>query len=197
MTGMNDFFGLKINPVDLLASVLDEALTKQSDAANAGSRGYYEALKKQGAAPRDFDIKSHIDNFASMGQGLFESFNVPGLFDEKKDVSGFTPAVDVLVSEANVTYFVGVPGVQQEDVVVELEDEKLTISINSGTIIASDEVTHNWKGGEWSKSFNIPTGTVESPKKIDEENISANVEDGLITVVVFYKAPKVTKIKVG
>lgn len=179
----NDFFGLKISPVDLLASVINDALTNQPGPA-------------KGKAP-EFDVKSHFDNLASMGQGLFESFNFPGAFDEKADVVEFAPVVDTLVSDTVATYIVGAPGVRQEDVTVELEDAKLTISINSEKIISSPKPTHNWKGGNWSQSFTVPTGTVEAPKKIDEENISAVVENGLITVLVGYKAPKVTKIKVG
>ena len=179
----NDFFGLKISPVDLLVTVVNDALTKQQEAAKAGSR--------------EFHVKSHLDNLATMGQGFFESFNVPGLFEEKETVEEFTPAVDVLVSDTVATYIVGAPGVRQEDVTVELEDEKLTITIRSEQIIVSDKATRNWKGGVWSQSFVIPTGDGDSPKKIDEENISAVVENGLITVLVGYKAPKVTKIKVG
>lgn len=179
----NDFFGLKVTPVDLLASVLNEALSNQPGAAKA--------------KVREFDVKSHLDNFATMGQGFFDTLNFPGVFDEKADVVEFTPAVDVLVSDTVATYIVGAPGVRQENVTVELEDEKLTITIRSEQIIVSDKATRNWKGGVWSQSFVIPTGDSDSPKKIDEENISAVVENGLITVLVGYKAPKVTKIKVG
>lgn len=180
----NDFFGLKITPVDLLASVFNEALANQSGTAKAKAR--------------EFDVKSHIDNFANIGQGIFESFNFPGVFDEKEgNVTGFTPAVDVLESETGVTYIVGAPGVRQEDVTVELEDAKLTIAILAGDVVISDQRTNNWKGGRWNQTFNVPTGDGDSTKRIDEENISATVENGLITVVVSYKAPKVTKIKVG
>jgi HSP20 family molecular chaperone IbpA len=179
----NDFFGLKVSPVDLLMSVVNDALTKQQETA--------------ATAPRESHAKSPFDNFANMGQGFFESFNVPNFFEEKAVVEEFTPAVDVLVSDTVATYIVGAPGVRQEDVTVELEDEKLTITIRSEQIIVSDKATRNWKGGVWSQSFVIPTGDGDTPKKIDEENISAVVENGLITVLVGYKAPKVTKIKVG
>lgn len=179
----NDFFGLKVTPVDLLASVLNEALSNQPGAAKA--------------KVREFDVKSHLDNFATMGQGFFDTLNFPGVFDEKADVVEFTPAVDVIELVLGVKYIVGAPGVSQEDVSVELEDTKLTITLNSGNIILADHPTRNWKGGTWSQSFNIPTGNDESPKKVDEENISATVKNGLITVWVPFKAPVVTKIKVG
>lgn len=184
----NDFFGskifgMKVDPVNLFATVINEALAN-------------EARSPKEKAP-EFDIRSHIDNFAAKGQGFFESFNVPGIFDEKAEAVEFTPAVDVLESETDVTYLVGAPGVHQDEVEVELEDAKLTISIHSGNIILAEQPTRNWKGGSWSQSFNIPTGDAESPKKIDEENISATVANGLITVKVSYKAPVVTKIKVG
>jgi HSP20 family molecular chaperone IbpA len=182
-----DFFGIRVSPVDLLATVLNDALANQAGAAKSAAK----------SKVRDFDPQAHLDNIFAAGQEFFGGFNTPGTPEQKAGVVEFTPAVDVLESETGVTYLVGAPGVRQDEVVVELEDTKLTISISSGNIILADQPTHNWKGGHWSQSFNIPTGDAESSKKIDEENISATVENGLITVRVSYKAPKVTQIKVG
>lgn len=179
-----NIFGIRVNPLDLLATVINEAASTAENAA-AKSKSH------------DFDPQVHLDNLFAAGQGFFEGLNIPGVPEQKKTVAEFTPAVDVLESETDVTYLVGAPGVNQDEVDVELEDAKLTISIHSGNIILAEQPTHNWKGGSWSQSFNIPTGDAESPKKIDEENISATVANGLITVKVSYKAPVVTKIKVG
>lgn len=183
----NDFFGskmfgLKVDPVNLFATVINDALANEAHSAKN--------------KVRDFDPQAHLGNLFAAGQEFFEGFNVPGA-EQKTTVAEFTPAVDVIVSDTIATYIVGAPGVRQEDVAVELEDAKLTISISSERIITSDEPTRNWKGGAWAQTFTVPTGTVEAPKKIDEENITAVVENGLITVLVGYKAPKVTKIKVG
>lgn len=182
-----DFFGIRVSPVDLFATVLNDALANQAGAAKNAAK----------SKVRDFDPQVHLDNLFAAGQEFFGGFGVPGAPEQKATVVEFTPAVDVLESETGVTYLVGAPGVRQDEVGVELEDTKLTISIRSGNIILADQPTHNWKGGSWSQSFNIPTGNGESPKKIDEESISATVANGLITVVVSYKAPVVTKIKVG
>lgn len=181
MTNNNEFFGLKVNPVDLFATVFSDALGHQADAAKN--------------KVRDFDPQAHFENIFAAGQGFFEGLNIPGAPEQKK--TEVTPAVDVLESETGVTYLVGAPGVQPEEVSVELEDTKLTIGIQARSIFSSPETTRNWKGGSWSQSFSVPTGDAESPKHIDEESIVAKVENGLITVRVSYKAPKVTKIKVG
>lgn len=184
----NDFFGskvfgVKVDPMNLLATVINDAL---ADAAGSAK-----------GKVREFDPQAHVGNIFAAGQEFFEGLNFSGVPEQKAKVAEFTPAVDVIVSDTVATYIVGAPGVRQEDVTVELEDAKLTISISSEKIIGTEEPTRNWKGGTWAQTFTVPTGTADAPKKIDEENISAVVENGLITVLVGYKAPKVTKIKVG
>ena len=188
MTNNNEFPGFKISPFDLIGAFAD-VLAAEAEPAK----------RKE----PDFDIKSHFDNLAAKGQELFGGLGFPGIFDERNDdkgaAAGAVPVVDVLVRPSGVKFLVGAPGVSQENVEVELEDTKLTISIHTSEIahlVNSAEPTNNWKGGDWSQSFTIPTGDAENAKKIDEQNIAATVENGLIIVFVPYQAPKVTKVKV-
>ena len=93
----------------------------------------------------------------------------------------WTPAVDVLSEDGDLLIRADLPGLEQEDVHITLQDNVLTIS---GERKAEREeerggyyVIRERRSGSFWRSMTLPEGT-------DESKISARFEDGLLEVRV-------------
>ncbi|MDN3668525.1 Hsp20/alpha crystallin family protein [Echinicola jeungdonensis] len=97
----------------------------------------------------------------------------------------FTPSVDISEDEKNYEIALSVPGVKKEDFKIDLEDGKLTVSgerkkeeKKEGKNFHSLESQY----GAFSRSFYLP-------EDIAAENISAQYENGILTISL----PKIEK----
>ncbi|MDQ7043848.1 MAG: Hsp20/alpha crystallin family protein [Sulfurimonas sp.] len=108
----------------------------------------------------------------------------------------FTPNVNTREGEFAYHIEVDLPGIDKEDVNIEIEDSKLIISGERKTeeeIKEEDYYKIESSFGSFSRSFSIP-------EEVDVENIHASSKDGVLEVVLpkleNAKIDKVTKIQI-
>jgi len=124
-----------------------------------------------------------------------ESFNDAGR-DESLATSTFAPAVDVYEDEHKVTLKIEVPGIDEKDIDVRVENNVLTVS--GERKIEKDEKEENYRRverqhGSFTRSFTLP-------QTVDTESVSANYDKGVLKIDLPKKAeakPKQIKVNVG
>jgi HSP20 family protein len=123
-----------------------------------------------------------------------ESFS--GGRDESLATSSFAPAVDVYEDEHNVTLKIEVPGIDEKDIDVRVENNTLTV--HGERKFEKEEREENYRRverqyGSFSRTFTLPN-------TVDTESVSANYEKGVLKIKLAKKAeakPKQIKISVG
>lgn len=132
--------------------------------------------------------------------GMFKDTFVPKTFSQLVDslltdampaydnAVGYRPRVDVLERENQYELHIMMPGLSKEDIKLDLEEKKLTISAErkkeseeSGVKYHSTESFF----GKFSRSFHLP-------KNSDTENISAEFKNGILVVSIPKSEPAKT-----
>ncbi len=123
-----------------------------------------------------------------------DSFGPEG--QEALTTTSFAPAVDVYEDEHNVTLKIEVPGIDEKDIDVRIENNTLTV--HGDRKYEKDEKEENYRRierqyGSFIRSFTLPT-------TVDHEKVSANYEKGVLKITLAKKAeakPKQIKVNVG
>jgi HSP20 family protein len=123
-----------------------------------------------------------------------ESFS--GGRDESLATSSFAPAVDVYEDEHNVTLKIEVPGIDEKDIDVRVENNTLTL--HGERKFEKEEKEENYRRverqyGSFSRTFTLPN-------TVDTESVSADYEKGVLKIKLAKKAeakPKQIKVNVG
>jgi HSP20 family protein len=110
--------------------------------------------------------------------------------------SSFVPAVDIYEDEHNVTVKMEVPGIDQKDIDVRLENNTLTV--RGERKFEKDEKEENFhrnerRYGSFYRAFTLPN-------TLDPEKVSADYENGVLKVRIARKAeakPKQIKVTIG
>ncbi len=109
------------------------------------------------------------------------------LFDEgvpagRGDGNAWLPAVNVEESPAELTLTAELPGMKRDDVEIELENNVLTIR---------GEKSHEHKEGSeerryhlWERSYGSFQRSFTLPRTVDPQRISAEFENGVLTVTM-------------
>ncbi len=116
--------------------------------------------------------------------------------DESLTTSRFAPAVDVYEDEHNVTLKIEVPGVDEKDIDISLENNTLTV--HGERKIEKEEKEENYRRVE--RQYGSFTRTFTLPTTVDSENVSANYDKGVLKISLPKKAeakPKQIKVNVG
>jgi HSP20 family protein len=116
--------------------------------------------------------------------------------DESLTTSSFAPAVDVYEAEHNFTLKIEVPGIDEKDIDVRLENNTLTV--HGERKIEKEEKEENYRRvernyGSFTRTFNLPT-------TVDSEKVSANYDKGVLKIALPKKAeakPKQIKVNIG
>ena len=116
--------------------------------------------------------------------------------DESLATSSFAPAVDVYEDEHNVTLKIEVPGIDEKDIDVSLENNTLTV--HGERKIEKEEKEENYRRvesqyGSFTRTFNLPP-------TVDSEKVSATYDKGVLKVTLPKKAeakPKQIKVSAG
>jgi HSP20 family protein len=124
-----------------------------------------------------------------------DSFNDVGR-DESLASSNFAPAVDVYEDEHKVALKIEVPGIEEKDIDVRVENNMLTVT--GERRIDKEEKQENYRRverqyGSFTRSFTLP-------QTVDTDNVSANYEKGVLKINLPKKAeakPKQIKVNVG
>jgi HSP20 family protein len=123
-----------------------------------------------------------------------ESFGPEGS-DEALTTSNFAPPVDVYEDEHNITLKIEVPGIDEQDVNVTIENNTLTV--RGERRFEKDEKEENFHRvermyGSFTRSFTLPN-------TVDPEQVSAHYEKGVLKIRLSKKAeakPKLIKVNV-
>ena len=108
----------------------------------------------------------------------------------------YVPALDIKENSEAFTVSVDVPGVQPEDVKIELHDGKLTIA-GSRSSVAEEERPNYHRIERASGSFQR---VVTLPGEVDVEHIDASYQNGVLVVVlpkIAKQQPKKIQIRTG
>jgi HSP20 family protein len=126
---------------------------------------------------------------------LFREATVEGR-DESLTASKFAPAVDVYEDEHTVTLKIEVPGIDEKDIDVRLENNTLTV--HGERKIEKEEKEENYRRVE--RQYGSFTRTFTLPTTVDSEKVSANYDKGVLKIALPKKAeakPKQIKVNIG
>src|ERR1700745_1349711 len=116
--------------------------------------------------------------------------------DESLATSGFAPAVDVYEDEHKVTLKIEVPGIDEKDIDVRVENNTLTV--HGERKIEKEEKEENYRRVE--RQYGSFTRTFTLPQTVDTENVSATYDKGVLKITLPKKAeakPKQIKVQIG
>ena len=116
--------------------------------------------------------------------------------DKSLATSGLAPAVDVYEDEHKVTLKIEVPGIDEKDIDVRVENNTLTV--HGERKIEKEEKEENYRRVE--RQYGSFTRTFTLPQTVDTENVSATYEKGVLKISLPKKAeakPKQIKVNVG
>src|ERR1700685_4498670 len=116
--------------------------------------------------------------------------------EETLSNTAFAPPVDVYEDEHNVTLKIEVPGIDEKDIDVRIENNTLTV--HGERKFEKEEKEENFRRverqyGSFTRSFTLPT-------TVDAEKVSANYDKGILKISLAKKAeakPKQIKINVA
>jgi HSP20 family protein len=116
--------------------------------------------------------------------------------DEALTSSSFAPAVDVYEDEHNVTLKIEVPGIEEKDIDVRIENNTLTV--HGERKIEKEEKEENYRRVE--RQYGSFTRTFNLPPTVDAEKVQADYDKGVLKITLPKKAeakPKQIKVNVG
>jgi len=137
------------------------------------------------------DLSKLQDRMNRLFQDSMQSRGEEGLM-----TGGFVPAVDIYEDEHNITLKMEVPGVEQKDLDIRVENNTLTV--RGERKFEKDEKEENFhrierRYGSFFRSFALPN-------TVDTDNINAEYENGVLKVTLSKRAeakPKQVKVNVG
>jgi HSP20 family protein len=124
-----------------------------------------------------------------------DSFGPEGR-EEALTTTTFAPPVDVYEDEHNVTLKIEVPGIEEKDIDVRIENNTLTV--HGERKFEKEEKEENYRRVE--RQYGSFTRTFTLPNTVDQESVQANYEKGVLKIKLAKKAeakPKQIKVNVG
>jgi HSP20 family protein len=124
-----------------------------------------------------------------------DSYNDAGQ-DESLTTSRFAPAVDVYEDEHQVTLKIEVPGIDEKDIDVRVENNTLTVQ--GERKIEKEEKEENYRRVE--RQYGSFTRTFTLPQTVDSEKVSASYDKGVLKITLPKRAeakPKQIKVNIG
>src|ERR1700679_3855238 len=116
--------------------------------------------------------------------------------DEALTTSTFAPAVDVYEDEHKVALKIEVPGIDEKDIDVQVENNILTV--HGERKIEKEEKEENYRRVE--RHYGSFTRTFTLPQTVDTEKVAATYDKGVLKIALPKKAeakPKQIKVNIG
>src|SRR5882724_7827273 len=116
--------------------------------------------------------------------------------EEALTTSTFAPPVDVYEDEHNITLKIEVPGIDEKDIDVRIENNTLTVY--GERKFEKEEKEENYRRVE--RQYGSFTRTFTLPSTVDPEKVEAHYDKGVLKVRLAKKAeakPKQIKVNVG
>ena len=116
--------------------------------------------------------------------------------EESLEQGSFIPAVDVYEDEHNITLKLEVPGIDQKDLDIRIENNTLTV--RGERKLEKEEKQENFHRIE--RRYGTFVRTFQLPNTVDSEKVNANYENGVLKITLAKKAeakPKQIQVNVG
>ena len=118
-----------------------------------------------------------------------------GLFEGNgRTTQSWVPAVDVWETEHDLVYSFDLPGVSEDQISIELQDDTLTVSARRERTDERSQdgfVRYERRFGSFSRTVGVPQG-------VTEDSIKASCHDGVLEIrVAKPEAPKPRRIQIG
>jgi HSP20 family protein len=116
--------------------------------------------------------------------------------DQSLATSAFAPPVDVYEDEHSVTLKIEVPGIDEKDIDVRLENNTLTV--HGERKFEKEEKEENYRRVE--RQYGSFTRTFTLPTTVDQESVQADYEKGVLKIKLAKKEeakPKQIKVNIG
>ena len=135
------------------------------------------------------------DRMNRMNRLFRESYNPEGP-EEALTTTSYAPPVDIYEDEHNITLKLEVPGIDEKDIDVRIENTTLTV--HGERKIEKEEKEENFRRverqyGEFTRSFTLPSS-------VDPGQVTADYAKGVLKINLAKKAeakPKQIKVNVG
>src|ERR1043166_4342675 len=135
------------------------------------------------------------DRINRMNRFFRESYSPEGP-EEALTTTSFAPPVDIYEDEHNITLKLEVPGIDEKDIDVRIDNNTLTV--HGERKIEKDEKEENFRRverqyGSFTRSFTLPSS-------VDPQQVSADYNQGVLKIKLAKKAeakPKQIKVSVG
>jgi len=135
------------------------------------------------------------DRMNRMNRLLRESYSPEGP-EEALTTTSFAPPVDIYEDEHTITLKMEVPGVDEKEIDVRIENN--TLSVHGERKIEKEEKEENFRRierqyGSFTRSFTLPSS-------VDSGQVSAHYDKGVLKINLAKKAeakPKQIKVNVG
>ena len=135
-----------------------------------------------------------IGNLQTQMNRLFQDFGRSG--NDELMATGFMPAVDVYEDEQNLTLNLEVPGMDEKDIDIQLENNQLTV--RGERRFENEQKEENFhrierRYGSFSRSFTLPN-------TVDTDNVKAHYVNGVLKIQLAKRAeakPKQIKVEAG
>ena len=142
-------------------------------------------------------VITRINPFRELA-GFLENFADTGIDSGKDQLAfgTFAPAVDVYEDEHNLVLKLEVPGVNEEDLNVSLENNTLTV--RGERKFENEEKKENFHRIE--RQYGAFTRTFRLPNTVDTEKVEAGYDKGILKITLAKRAeakPKTIKIGTG
>ena len=127
---------------------------------------------------------------------MFRDFLCAGRAGESLTTTAFAPPVDVYEDEHNMTLKIEVPGIDEKDIDVRVENNTLTV--HGERKLEKEEKEENYRRVE--RQYGSFTRTFTLPTTVDTEKIQADYDKGVLKIKLAKKAeakPKQIKVNVG
>ena len=142
-----------------------------------------------------WDPFRELSTFQDRMNRLFQEYT-PGREDELMSTGSFVPPVDVYEDEHAITLKLEVPGVEQKDIDILLENNTLTV--RGERKFEKEEKEENFhrierRYGAFSRGFTLPTS-------VDPEQVNAEFDNGVLKIKLAKRAeakPKQIKVNIG
>ena len=124
-----------------------------------------------------------------------DSFGPEGR-EEALTSTTFAPPVDVYEDEHNVTLKIEVPGIEEKDIDVRIENNTLTV--HGERKFEKEEKEENYRRVE--RQYGSFTRTFTLPNTVEQESVQADYDKGVLKIKLAKKAeakPKQIKVNVG
>ena len=124
-----------------------------------------------------------------------DSFGPEGR-EEALTSTTFAPPVDVYEDEHNVTLKIEVPGIEEKDIDVRIENNTLTV--HGERKFEKEEKEENYRRVE--RQYGSFTCTFTLPNTVEQESVQADYDKGVLKIKLAKKAeakPKQIKVNVG